>query len=278
MTTGELLYRIPFATYCEFEGVNISSLKEMRRSPLHYLESAARSKRPSKAMSIGTATHCAVLEPSRFVEEYARYAERMDKRTKEYKAFVEANPGREILSATDYDACTAMRDAVREHEVAASLLLEGRPEVSILWTDAETGIDCRGRADWIAPGHVVVGLKTTSRADTWAFPRQAASLGYHLQWAFYRDGYEAATGHAPTMVEIVVETERPHDVVVYEIGADTLDQGRREYRELLARLRDCVEADTWPGIAPQAIPFSLPVWAIHEPDQTLMIGGEEVPL
>lgn len=276
--SGELLYRIPFANYCAFEGINISSLKAMRRSPLHYLESAARSKRPSKAMSIGTATHCAVLEPSRFVEEYARFADRFDKRTKAFKDFEAGHPGREILSAVDYDACTAMRDAVRSHEAAANLLVEGRPEVSILWTDDATGIDCRGRADWIAPGHVLVGLKTTARADTWAFPRQAASLGYHLQWAYYHDGYEAATGHAPRMVEIVVESERPHDVVVYEIGADTIEQGRREYRELLVRLRECVEADTWPGSAPAPVPFSLPMWAMHEPDQSLLIGGEEVAL
>jgi len=278
--SGDLLYRIPFLDYCEFEGVNISSLKAMRRSPAHFLEAAASNKRPSPAMRKGSATHCAVFEPARFVEDYLRHTEpRLDKRTKAFKELVEANPFKEILGQSEYDAVIALRDAVRAHPVAVELLAEGRPEVSMIWTDDETGIDCKGREDWITPSGTLVGLKTAARADPWAFARQSAQLGYHLQWAYYADGYEAIMGHAPTsVIEIVVETERPYDVVPYRIGADTIAQGREEYRALLRRLRDCVEADHWPGTTVDMIDFELPAWAINDVETVLTIGGQEVSL
>jgi hypothetical protein len=87
-----------------------------------------------------------------------------------------------------------------------------------------------------------------------------------------------ALGHArPQVVEVVVESAAPYDVVVYEVGLDTIEQGRKEYRALLARLRECVDSDTWPGSAPEIVDFALPVWALAMDDvPSLTLGGEVI--
>jgi hypothetical protein len=53
--------RVPRDEYDAINAMNITRLKELRRSPLHFL----MSPKTSDAMTLGIATHVAVLEPER---------------------------------------------------------------------------------------------------------------------------------------------------------------------------------------------------------------------
>ena len=65
--------------------------------------------------------------------------------------------------------------------------------------------------------HWLPDVKTTGRsARPAAFARDAATFGYHVQDAFYQDGYFACTGVHPRFLDIVVETTAPH--LVYAPG------------------------------------------------------------
>jgi hypothetical protein len=150
----------------------------------------------------------------------------------------------------------------------------------MVWTAGKR--QAKGRADWLK--HLdgvphMVGLKTARDCRPFVFGAQCAKLGYHLQFAFYHDGYESITGKRPRMIEIVVENTPPHAVAVYRIGGDVLEQGRDEYTQLLETLEFCESGNVWPGPAPQEQELTLPTWAYAAGDDDVeglgLIGVDE---
>ena len=269
--------------YNAIDAVNISTLKELwAKSPRHYRHRLQRPSEPTPAMQFGTLVHCAVLEPDRLAERFIAEPDFGDCRLKANKAARDAwraefeGSTAERISAAWVERVERIAEAVRTDPVAAPYLSEGRPEVVLQWRDEETGLACKGRVDWLS-STTIVGLKTTKAIDTRKFASQAASLGYALQWAFYHDGY-AASNVALPLVEIVVETEPPFDVVVYRIPDDVLDEGRNAYRDALLKLKSCRTFNDWPGVANgNELTFALPRWATTHDDDDLsdLEWGEE---
>lgn len=258
--------RVPAADYFASPRLSISRLKELRRSPLHYRHRIENPKETAP-MTLGTAAHCATLEPERFWRDYVVWSKRTDSgrlapRTgKAWDAFVAEASGREILTEDECSLALAMASAVRRDPVAAKYLEAGEPEVVLEWEIG--GRPCKGRVDWltsIGGEPVIVGLKTARDCRPFIFGSAAAKLGYAEQWAFYFGGYQVITGKRAKMVEIVVESEAPHAVVVYEITDDILLQGEENYLELMRVLDICERYDHWPGPAETEQILTLPTW------------------
>ena len=139
------------------------------------------------------------------------------------------------------------------------------------------GRACRGRLDWLtlmSEGAVLVGLKTSVDCRPFHFGKQAAPLGYHMQWAWYQNGYSIIkpAPKRPRMVEIVVESKPPYAVAVYNVPDDVLLQGEEEALELLATLQECEVAQSWPGPVPVEEDVSLPTWAYAKQDELSELG------
>lgn len=271
--------RVPEAEYRALAGVNVSSLKEMRRSPLHYRHRLLNPK-DSAPLTFGSATHVAILEPERFDRDHAVWGERTDsgklrpRNGKLWESFEAANDGKRILTADEHAEIIELQRAVRCNALAMRYLRRGDPEVTMTWTDGPFA--CKGRVDWLTTDSglpTLVGLKTARNAAPFVFGSAAAKLGYHLQWAFYHDGYEAITGRAPRLVEIVVESDAPYDIVVYNIPSDVIDQGRDEYRACLEKLAECQREGRWPGVAESEQHLTLPTWAYERESDDLTDVG-----
>lgn len=279
--TGSIQSRVPYMDYATRPGMNISRLKELRVSPLHYRHRIANPKH-SEPLTLGRAAHTAVLEPERFETDYAVWTRRTDSgrmaprtghRWEEFQASV---GGREIITQDEYGDVERIAIAVRGEPAAMRYLQQGDPEVTMEWMHLDR--PCKGRADWLTTdeGPVLVGLKTARDVRHFAFGRQAAQLEYGMQWAFYFDGYQAITGRTPKLVEIVVENEAPHAVAVYRITDDIILQGRENYLELLAMLEVCEETGEWPGPGGGVEQeLTLPSWYYgHTADDLTDIGLE----
>ena len=284
--------RLPAEIYHALPGISITRLKELKRSGKHY---QYRLKHPkfTASLSLGTAAHCATLEPERFDSEFAAWSRRSEK-TGElcprngqwWDRFKAENPGKTIITEDESDAALLIAGAVRGDPVASRYLQTGDPEVSLQWAmDVESLIhrrtvtlQCRGRADWLTRidgEHYVVGLKTAANILPVLFGNAAARLSYHMQWAFYMDGYKAITGVTPHMREIVVESQAPYDVVVYQIPEDIILQGRAEYEALLRQLVDCELRQEWLGVSNGTEQvLSLPTWAFDTQDDIAELGLE----
>jgi hypothetical protein len=271
MTEAKLYQRGKF-DYSSLPGINITSLKELARSPLHYRHRLENPRAATKSLELGTVSHVAVLEPEQFLREYVLWDAKTDdgektkpRRGKAWEAFQEQHAGKKIIRSDEYDVAISLRDAVRADPVAMKYLAMGRPEVAMTWTDEHTGLACKGRVDWVT--HVegidcIVDLKGTRNASPSSFARDCARLNYHLQLAFYADGYEQATGKTPRVVVVAVEFEPPHDVVTYIVPAEVTELGQDEYRKLLERYSECAGNKSWPGCGDGAEKIlQLPAWA-----------------
>lgn len=267
--------------------VNWSTLKYMRESPKHYRYRLDNPRTDTDALLLGRAVHCLIYEPDEYENRYIvspRFHRGMKDSTavghgyhggresaEEWDASVAASD-LEVIPAEIGARAEAMRDAVLADPVAAPLVIGGYSEQRITWTDAETGIECRGRVDHI--NGRLSDLKTSRNINPRLFASDAVRYGYHAQMPWYEDGLAAngiTTHAAPAFV--VVENDPPYDVVVYEVGSNELEAGRAVYRECLALLARCRELDLWPGMAQgKALGLTLPAWAMPI-EEELTMGG-----
>lgn len=272
VTNQARLYTRKECQYGSLTGVHITGLKEMRKSPKHYKHRLSNPRKTTSALEFGNAAHVAVLEPERFLKDFALWhGKHPDGKTRPrnggaWDEFKTLNSARTIIRDEDYDEAIAFRDAVREDAVAMRYLAMGKPEVAMTWQDSVTGVWCVGRVDWITTVDkhpAIVDLKSARDVSDQWFSRDAAKLDYHMQCAYYADGYQAIVGKMPRVVVIAVESAPPYDVVTYIVPEEVLEVGRENYRELLTKFKACTESGEWPGQGgDEEHVLSLPLWAI----------------
>lgn len=246
------------------------------RSPRKYLYEQEHPRPDTQALDVGSAAHAKVLGVGAGIATYPPEHLTPSGNVSTKAATVawateQRAAGLIPVSPNDVAAIDAMAEAVLAHPTARRLLeAEGQSEVSVFWTDPDTGVRCRARfdrlpdSDTITAGGRPIGLdlKTARDASRSGFRRAVAEHGYHVQQEFYRDGYEIATGLRPAFVFVAVEKEPPYLVAVHQLDTQASKWGKR--RAELARqiLRDCLDAGVWPGYSDDINLISLPKYAL----------------
>jgi hypothetical protein len=253
-----IYYDIPELEYHALPGLSSTGVKLMLDSPARYRHSLAH-RVEKTVFDLGHAVHAFVLGTGLDLvridaEEWRTNA------VKEQVAAVRAAGG-VPLKPSQYDTAMAMADAVLAHSDAGRLFTGGRPEVSLLWDDVETGARCRGRLDYLhESAGVSVDLKTARSANPAEFTRTAANLGYDVQATHYLDGLAQAGGVALRFLHVLVETEPPHLVSVVELDVEYLAIGRARTRAAIDLYARCVERDEWPGYPAGITRIAPPRW------------------
>jgi PDDEXK-like domain of unknown function (DUF3799) len=244
------------AEYDALPAVNYSTIKHIARSPLHYRYACENDTQPdTDAMVLGRVTHLAVFEPEKLATHVAVWEGR--RAGKEWEAFEAEHAHQEIIKPELFATALAMGKSARV--AAGKLLSEGESEIVMQWTDAETGIRCKGRLDHISRGFGIIDLKTTADASALAFGRRAAALQYPVQSAMYTDGAEANGWCSLPYTILAVESRAPYAATLYTVTADHIDQGRETYRGWLRTVKACQDSGIWPSYPPGVL--SLPRWA-----------------
>lgn len=262
---------MPRDQYVAINALNISRLKEMKRSPQHY-QHALTNRTSTRPLLVGTAAHVAILEPEKYAEQFAVWnrttegGNQAPRRGQFWDAFVTTVGGRQVLTVDEDRTARAIARAVRFDEAANEYLATGEPEVTLEWNLPPElgGRPAKGRVDWlttIGTRDCLVGVKTARDCGPFWFGRHAFDLQYHLQWAYYHDAHKAIRGRAPSMIEIVVENEAPYAVAVYRVSDDILDLGRETYWELVKQLNECEATGEWPGPVRGVAELTFPTWA-----------------
>lgn len=261
--------------YAAIKAVNWSSLKHLDVSPMAFQHNLKAPEASSEARELGTALHCAILEPLVFRERYAvapdfgdlravegRTTKEEGKANKERRnQWIAEHEGAQVLTAEDSERITNMSASVRGHR-AALAAVQGATEQVVTWTDPTTGLACKARLDVISDG--VTDLKSAMDVSPRAFGQAAARYLYHGQLAFYHDGLIHSGRLTPRRLPlfVAVQNRAPWDVAVYNMQSEHVEAGRLLYQRLLRRLADCAAADWWPGVAPEIMPLQLPQWAL----------------
>jgi len=173
--------------------------------------------------------------------------------------------GMTAISIEDYNTLGEMYGAIATHPTAAKLLMEGRSEMSVFWTDEKTGLDCKCRPDRIPDGDhgVILDLKSVRNADIYAFTRAVMEYGYAREAGMYLEGFNAVSNaKVDAFVFICVEKEPPFRAEVYTLEDLFIEHGKNEFRRLIEIEAECRKAGYWPNYKHSEIrQLYLPNWA-----------------
>lgn len=271
-------------------GISKSGLDAMNRSPAYFyamhLDPARPAPKERSGQMEGSLAHCAILEPDEFGARYVVIPKDAPRRPTDiqrnaknpspetvkavawWDEFNASVAGKTIISADQYETAWRQSEAVRRLPDVAEALGSGWAEESAYWIDQETGELCRCRPDWVHPcgsaGRILLDVKTYSDASPQEFRRQVARKRYHVQDAWYSDGYAIASG-LPVLafIFVAVETDWPYLASATMLDDIARDQGRREYRRNLDAYSICKGRNDWPGYSPAIETISLPGWAVE---------------
>lgn len=234
-----------------------SGLKQILRSPAHYVEYLKNGIKDTPDMQLGRAIHTALLEPEEFDSRFVVYEG--DRRKGEFKEFKDANKHLEILRPEDINTINGVKASIERYAEVdlKSIIGLGTKEQSIFWVDEETGVPCRIRPDCYA-GTVIIDVKKTQDARPYEFVRSCRRLDYDLQAAMYTEGMRHFTGQDFEFFFLAVEDTAPYGVWLHKAPAAMLEDGHNKFRRALESLARCRSQGKWPNYER---PFGELPWA-----------------
>lgn len=273
-----LVLDMPASVYHSFPyGISKSGLDKVALSPAHWRYSAKREQ--TRAMVVGSALHCAMLQPDIYEVEYLRLADVAARTASEYKAAVKEWPGGAdfVLTGPESDHIAGMQACLWSDSNARALLQgDGHREASLFVRDPVTGVIVRVRFDFLPddPSRPIVDLKKSRDCRPEKFMRSMADYRYHVQAALYLDALEWATGQRRQFALIAIEDELPHALKPYVVGQESLNLGRKLYREALDTFAACERENSWPCYDTTPEILELPDWVLGE-QEIITIDGDD---
>jgi hypothetical protein len=256
---GDGVHRgVPADVYHGWPAINQSHLKIASRSVHHMIAAMHRPMTLTAAMEFGTAVHAAFLEPDAFARDYDTpgpcTASTKDGRPCSRGGVVrvggawfcsqhspdETPDAVKPLTEAARDACVSccwsLGEALGEAGISTDREAEG-VEMSLLWTDPDTGARCKARIDLI-DGRTAVDIKTTQDASPDGFRRSVEKYAYDFQAAWYLRGLNAVGVEVDRFVFAAVETREPHAAGLYDINHADLVEAYHEASRNLRKWRD----------------------------------------
>lgn len=262
-----IYYDISNADYHAGDGVSKSQLDMVALSPalLQWSKAAPVDEEKTKALDMGTALHCLLLEPDEFDKRFI-VAPEFNRRTTAGKedeaAFLRdvAGMGMTVMTNEQGRKLNIMRDSAMAHPAARWMLeAEGKCELSAYWNDAETGELCRFRPDkWLLENNVIIDVKKVADMDR--FARHIEEFRYHVQDAMYREGALRVTGQPHGFFFIAISETIDcgrYPVRVFELDAQDIDTGHALFRRDLNTYHECRINNEWGGVET----IKRPEWA-----------------
>lgn len=271
---------VPAEAYHTGPGVSKSQLAAFSRTPAHARHAldhwAAELHQYTPATLLGSLTHMLILEPEnvgdRFVVERAFSGKGAVAARAEWRDFTET-AGLASVPQDTWDRAVACASAVRREW--GHLLEDGEVEHSAYWTDANTGMLCRCRPDFVTAHQfedefenahrVVLDVKTAEDAGYSAFGRSIARFGYHTSVAMYRQGMERVHDEPFHYWFLVVESKPPHLAALYAVDMQAEAIGLELFRRQLGAYVDARRSGRWPGYPRAVRVVELPKWAANQP-------------
>lgn len=259
---------IPDETYnhVHMPGVRSSFLKTViKKTPAHAVLESEKQE-DTASLLLGRAVHCATFQPVVFAETHTFVPEgmRRDKRSKEYQAFLDANPGKVVLSYEENKEVIALRNKLTQHPFMVRKLPGSIFESTFFHRDPETGILCRVRLDAFTENHEILDLKTSKDPiDPETFERTIYRYGYHISGAMYVWVVSSVLGVSWDRVPFyLVAVEKETGLIApYRLNGAALEKGMELVRLGLNKIKECNDAGVWPAYHDEPMELGLPAYA-----------------
>lgn len=257
--------------YHSHDSVSRSTIWKLHlHSPLHCRVPVEE----TPAMSFGSAYHAYVLEPTEFGKRYA--FKDWDARTPEGKVAAQSasEAGLTLLGEKSREVAGRLRRDMQQMREILSQGFMGKllsandavTEASAFAVDNETGLTMRCRPDrWHPSKGLMWDLKSLADITPYGFIQSCKKFGYHVQEAWYRDVWQAATGKpVKGFMFVCQEKKAPYDFRIYQLAEADVNVGRQIYKRALATYAECLETGMWPGYDKTVETIELPMWAYKE--------------
>lgn len=195
-------------------------------------------KKSSKAFSIGSAFHCMVLEPGEFDKRYYVFDDKAKceeiggarpRTTKKYSQWYDTEVlpkinGREVITLEDMEKLDLMYASLMKIDEAEQLIKSlDLTEATYTGTLRDTPVKCK--VDGVKFEDTIMDLKTTGESVK-QFYKSSAKFKYDQAAAFYTDIMGIRR-----YVFLVVETNYPYNVGIFEVSDEYLERGREKYEK-----------------------------------------------
>lgn len=218
--------------------VSSSGLKQILRSPAHFQRYLNRKEESLPHLDLGTAVHCAILEPERFRREYISLpVGKIDIFHEADLQLIQGEKQVRFLTENQMAVVEGIVEQLERKPGIRHLMQTGQAEKSLFWQDPDTGIRCKIRPDMLVLPDVMLELKTTFDPSLAVFQRTCQMQMYHLAAVMYREGVAQVTGCRPLYLFVVASRFPPYSVETFVPDSSLLDKGEGLFREALYKLK-----------------------------------------
>lgn len=240
----------------------LRSLKHLE----HYIKkenkpSCESDEKEKKCYILGRMVECLVFEPDTFEKSFAVLPDFYTGAKGESKAWIMSakecqriyseivNSGATPIKSKWKTLAQSMAESLKTHETASAMIGVAKRGIALVWKDETFNILCKAFLDALTVDRLdtsrecIGDLKTTANASKNAFTRQIGNFGYHIQGAFYVDGYRILTKKEAHFDLLVVEYEEPFCSAVYRLDAEAIQTGQGAYTRALKRYVGYLEGE-----------------------------------
>jgi hypothetical protein len=209
---------------------------------------------------LGTSVHAMTLEPEKDLVRCGPETRRGNA-WKEAYAAAEAD-GATLLPEKEYYQAEDMAEALLKHAEAGEILKAKDKicEASIFVTHPN-GLKLKVRPDIYVPSmSILADVKTAQSSEPRAFARQAWSLGYPIQGAFYKMLAELAGWKVDSFAFLTVEKDKPYTAHVHYLSNEAIAWGTGVVNHVLDQIKSREQSKDWsPDWGPHSF-IELPAW------------------
>lgn len=243
--------------YNSLPGLRRSDLFRILTSPMHFKYHMEHREESTPALVFGQAAHKLILEPESFLDEFA-IIPAVDRRTKsgkqEHEEFTRQAAGKTWISEDDFKTIKVMRDAIMADSYFADIIEGGEHEVATLWTDEETGVQLKLKADIVdTANRIIYDYKTAISCADGVFEKSARRYGYDFQAGFYCSGMEAETLERYAFAFIAQEKTPPYAFRLYTCDRGFIAAGKNKFRRAVNLYHECKLKNEWPGYGDETL-------------------------
>lgn len=199
------------------------------------------------AMAIGNYCHTALLEPH-LLDKETKIFKGTRRYGKDWEVFKDLYKDKTIITSSQADLVQTMLQSFdnstvdsEEGAVLAPFLFEGGHKEESIFTEID-GVLVKVRGDYRKgdgrSGLILRDLKTTGATpnDIEEAREICKKYGYFISAALYVDAYETIFGVKPDFY-LVFLSKKDFKVNVYRVGEETLETGRKKYKEGIRRIK-----------------------------------------
>lgn len=256
--------------YYGIPAISSTGINQFVKSPMQYWKGSPFNEErdfnsDTDALRLGRLAHTLLLEPFKLDQEFIITPE-LNLRKKDDKELFEtikvqaSEKGLTWVRPKEYEDIVDMINIAKENTIISSLLIDGKAEEPVYWTDEETGLKCKAKLDFNREG-LVIDYKTSKSSAPEEFSKSIANFGYHRQAAFYMEAYKQKTGEQPDGFVFVVQDKGCYeDIAAFNIFDGDLELGKEENRIAMHEMAERLESGDWTTHPNKIQSIELPYW------------------